>query len=126
MSKLKGLLDLFNTTGRVGRIFSCLCSVCAIVFFLTTTQEVAFFGFPDSHVTDFQKAVTGPLTILSWVSLALCPYFAVTAAAGHKLKTRPVIFVCVLALFIAVMAIALLAVPWYFGTYLNLDNGIGG
>jgi len=126
MSKLQGLLDLFNPAGGVGRISSALCAIGAVLFFLTTSQEVAFFGFPDSHITDYEKAVAGPLTILSWVSLALSPYFAVTAAAGHKLKTRPVIFVGVVVLFIAVVAIAIFAVPWYFGSCLNLDNGIGG
>jgi len=31
-----------------------------------------------------------------------------------------------LAVFVVVATIAQVGVPWYFGTHLGLDNGIGG
>jgi hypothetical protein len=32
-----------------------------------TSIEVSMYGFPDGHVTEYEKAVDGPLTIIAWV-----------------------------------------------------------
>jgi hypothetical protein len=79
-------------------------------------MEVSMYGFPDGHVTDYEKAVDAPLTILAWVE------------AGFGLLFLALAFTPIGTLigFVLVAMVAQVGVPWYFGTHLGLDNGIGG
>ena len=84
------------------------------------------YGFPDGHVTDYEKAVDAPLTILAWVAASFGLLFLGVAVIPIGTRARAVgLFVALLA-FILVAVVALVGVPWYFGTHLGLDNGVGG
>ena len=106
-----------------------LCVVAAVVaagFALAAVSDLAFTGFPDSHLTDYAKAVDVPKQVLLWVEIALMVLFAVLAALPISARTRVVAAVGALVALAAVAAIHWIGIPWYFGTHLGLDNGIGG
>ena len=93
---------------------------------LQAAGELALTGFPDSHFTDFDKAVEVPKRILMWAEFGFVPLFLLLALPRIREWTRtvgPVVALIVLGL---VVVVQLVGVPWYFGTHLGLDNGIGG
>lgn len=83
-------------------------------------------GFRDGHVTDDGNAVDAPLRTIAWMAAGLGLLFLVLAFAPIRARTRAVGLGVALIAFIAVGMVARVAVPWYFGTHLGLDNGIGG
>ena len=103
-------------------------SVCltlpALAYAAFTLQEVSSFGFPDGYVTAFQRAVTTPLTLLSWGIVFLSFLLLFSCFFRGKIST-PVVPLLVLAL-VAALFTTLFAVPWFYGSYLGLDNGMGG
>ena len=105
------------------------CVVCALVALglaFTTFMEVSMAGFPDGHVTDYEKAVDTPLTILAWVEATFGVLFLALACTPIGTRMRGVGLVVALVVFVLVAIVAHVGVPWYFGTHLDLDNGIGG
>ena len=91
-----------------------------------TFNEVALAGFPDGHVTDYDKAANAPLSDISYLEAAFALLFLLLAAVPIKARRRAVgLLVCLTAL-VLVGVVAQVGVPWYFGTHLGLDNGIGG
>ena len=103
-----------------------LCGVAALVLAFVTHVDVSMFGFPDGYVTDYQKAAEAPLTIIAWAEAGLGLLFFGLAFSPISTRVRTV------AWLVSVSGLALLAtaarvgVPWYFGTHLGLDDGIGG
>ena len=84
------------------------------------------YGFPDGHITDYERAVDAPLTILAWVEAGFGVLFLALAFSPIGTRVRVVgLFVAVIA-FVLVAMVAKVGVPWFFGTHLGLDNGIGG
>jgi hypothetical protein len=90
------------------------------------SMDLYLTGFPDSHLTDYDKAASAPKRILAWVQWCFVPLFVVLALWRTGSRRRAI------GSLLALMALALtatlqwLAVPWYFHTHLGLDNGIGG
>jgi hypothetical protein len=87
-------------------------------------MDVSMAGFPDGHVTDYEKAVDAPLTILAWMAAGFSFLFLVLAFSPIGARARTVGLL--VALIVLVGIVAQVGVPWYFGTHLGLDNGIGG
>jgi len=83
-------------------------------------------GFPDGHVTDYDKAADTPLTVLSHVDAGCGLLFLLLAFSPIKARRRAIGLVVVLVAFVLAAAVSQFGVPWYFGTHLGLDNGIGG
>ncbi|WP_029112726.1 hypothetical protein [Mycobacterium sp. URHB0044] len=107
-------------------IVGLVCAVAALVLAFTTHMDVSMAGFPDGHLTDYDKAVSVPLRILVWVLAGFGVLFLVLVLVPIKARTRTVgLLIAVLAFAIVAMATTV-GVPWYFGTHLNLDNGVGG
>ena len=105
------------------------CAVCAVVAFglaFMMFMDVYMAGFPDGHVTAYDKAVDMPLTILAWVLAGFGVLFLIIACTPVGTRVRGVGLLVALAVFVVVATIAQVGVPWYFGTHLGLDNGIGG
>ncbi len=105
------------------------CVVCAIVavgLAFTTLMGVSLTGFPDGHVTDYGKAVEAPLTILGWTEAGFGLLFLALAFLPIGTRARAVGLLGALIVFVLVAVVAQAGVPWYFGTHLGLDNGIGG
>jgi hypothetical protein len=105
------------------------CVVAAVATSLLTflaTGDLYLTGFPDGHLTDYDKAVDAPKRILIWVEFGFVPLFVVLAFSpigARKRAVGPVVALIALGL---VVVVQLVGVPWYFGTHLGLDNGIGG
>jgi hypothetical protein len=101
-------------------------AVAALWFAAQAAGDLYLTGFPDSHYTDYDKAVEQPKRILMWAELGFVPLFILLAVPRIRARTRaagPVVALIALAL---VVVVQLVGVPWYFGTHLGLDNGIGG
>jgi hypothetical protein len=104
------------------------CVVYAIVALglaFTTFMDVSMHGFPDGHVTDYEKAVDTPLTILAWVEASFGVLFLTLACTPIDSRVRSIGLLVALVVFVLLAIVAQVGVPWYFGTHLDLDNGIG-
>ena len=102
------------------------CVVCAVVAAFLAFGDVALIGFPDSHVTDYGQATRGPLTVAGWVQAGLGVVFLVLAFVRVSPRARVIGWlIAVIVLVLATIAVQK-GIPWYFGTHLGLDNGIGG
>jgi hypothetical protein len=101
-------------------------AICGLGLAAFTFMDVAMFGFPDSHVTDYEKAVDTPLTILAWVETACGAVFLALAITPIGTRARTVGLIVAAIAFVGVAVGAEVGVPWYYGTHLGLDNGIGG
>lgn len=89
-------------------------------------QDVALFGFPDGHITDYQRASAPVLAALSAALIPLALYFlAVTMNSALFSKTKRWYFFAAVTV-ILIQYVIDPGVPWYFGTHLALDNGVGG
>jgi hypothetical protein len=83
-------------------------------------------GFPDGHLTDYDKAADTPKRILMWVEVGFIAPFLALAFFRTGARARAVGLLIALTVFGLVVAVQLVGVPWYFGSHLGLDNGIGG
>ncbi|HEY2087767.1 MAG TPA: hypothetical protein VGH54_17330 [Mycobacterium sp.] len=101
-------------------------AVAALVFAFQAAGDLYLTGFPDSHFTDYDKAVEVPKRILMWAEFGFVPLFLLLAVPRIGTRARaagPVVALIALGL---VMVVQLGGVPWYFDTHLGLDHGIGG
>ena len=110
----------------IATIVGVVCAVAALVLAFMTHMDVSMAGFPDGYPTDYDKAVGGPLRILTWVLAGLGLVFLALAVVPIKARTRTVGLLVAVVAFAIVITVTDVGVPWYFGTHLNLDNGIGG
>ena len=105
------------------------CVICALAAFSLaawTYMDVSMFGFPDGYVTDYQKAAEPPLTIIALVLAVFGLAFLALAFSPIRSRVRAFAWLAALIALILVATAAYVGVPWYFGTHLGLDNGIGG
>ena len=111
--------------GAVG-IACVVCAVAALYLACKAAWDVYLIGFPDSHLTDYDKASEMPRRILMWGQYGFVLLFLVLAFAPISTRARGAgLLVAVLALVLVTM-VQLIGIPWYFLTHLGLDNGIGG
>ena len=101
-------------------------AIAALGLAFSTFMEVSMYGFPDGHVTDYDKAVDAPLAILAWVEAGFGLLFLALAFTPIGTRARAVGLLVALIAFVLVAMVVQVGVPWYFGTHLGLDNGIGG
>jgi hypothetical protein len=132
ISRSDEVVKVFHGGGRsiaapmsVLAIIACIvCAIAAVCLAVMTYLGLALVGFPDGHVTDYEKAIEAPLTILAWVEAGFGVLFL--ALAFSTIRERAVGLLVTLIAFVLVAIVARFGVPWYFGTHLGLDNGIGG
>jgi hypothetical protein len=110
----------------IAPIAGVIFAAAAMWLALTTYFDVALTGFPDGYVTDYGKAVDVPLRILTWVSVSFTILFLALAFSPMEARTRTIAVLGAVVAFVAVALVARFGIPWYFGTHLGLDNGIGG
>jgi hypothetical protein len=101
-------------------------AIAALWFAVQASWDLALTGFPDSHFTDYDKAVEVPKRILMWAEFGFVPLFLLLALPRIRERARAVGPVIVLIVLGLVVLVQLVGVPWYFGRHLGLDNGIGG
>ncbi|WP_179468441.1 hypothetical protein [Mycolicibacterium vinylchloridicum] len=103
-----------------------ICAVAAMLLAVIAWNDLYFAGFPDSHLTAYDKAADVPKRVLAWGEWGFVLLFLLLAVWPITLRSRAIgLIVCVVALAV-VAAVQWLGVPWYFLTHLGLDNGIGG
>jgi hypothetical protein len=112
---------------RALAIVACvIAAVAALGLHVLASWDLYLTGFPDGHLTDYDKAVEAPKRILMWVELGFVPLFLVLAFSPIGTRARGIGLLAALTALILVVVVQLVGVPWYFGTRLGLDNGIGG
>ncbi len=110
----------------LGLVACAICAVAAIGLAVVTGMDVSMFGFPDGYVTDYQKAAGPPLKLITWVAAGLGLLFLALAFVPIRTKVRTIAWLAALIVLVLVALAARIGIPWYFGTHLGLDNGIGG
>jgi hypothetical protein len=110
--------------GAVATVACVVCAIAALCLAFTTWNQAALAGFPDGHVTDYEKVAGAPLTILAWAQAGFGLLFL--ALAFPPIRVRGVGLLVGVVAFVLIATAARVGVPWYFGTHLGLDNGIGG
>ena len=112
---------------KVLAIVACVVgAIAALGFAYLAVWDLYLTGFPDGHLTDYDKAVDTPKRVLMWVEVGFAPLFLVLAFARIGTRARAVGLLAALIMFGLVVVAQLVCVPWYFGRHLGLDNGIGG
>lgn len=107
-------------------IASIVLALASLALSLLGLLELMRAGFPDGHLTEYERATSSLKTILFWIYLAHGLYFFRLAIPGLMLRTKVVRFLITLAALILLIAFTEVAVPWYFVDYLGLNNGRGG
>ena len=103
-----------------------IAAVAALGLHVLASWDLYLTGFPDGHLTDYDKAVDAPKQILMWAELGLVPLFLVLAFSPIGTRARGVGLLAAMSALGLIILVQLVGVPWYFGTHLGLDNGIGG
>jgi hypothetical protein len=112
---------------RALAIVACVVgAIAALGLAYLAAWDLYLIGFPDSHFTDYDKAVDAPKRILMWVELGFVPLFLVLAFSPIGTRARAVGLFAALIALVLVVVVQLVGLPWYFVSHLHLDNGIGG
>lgn len=109
-----------------GTIVSLLGAAAAIWLAFTTSMAVAMAGFPDGHLTDYGAAVDTPLQVVTWVAVGFAILFLGLTFSPIRSRSGAIGLPVAVLAFVAVAFIAKVAVPWYYGTHLGLEDGAGG
>ena len=109
-----------------GTIICLLGAVAAIWLAFTTSMDVSMTGFPDGHVTDYGAAVDTPLQVVTWAAVAFTILFLGLTFSPIRSRSGAIGLPVAVLAFVAVAFVAKVGVPWYYGTHLGLDNGVGG
>lgn len=112
---------------RTLTIIGCLvCAVVALGLAFLASVDLYLTGFPDSHLTDYDKAVKEPKRLLMWAEWGLVLVFLGLAFLPIGTRARVIRAVIALVALIVVAIVQWVGIPWYFLDHLGLDNGIGG
>ncbi|MFZ0227262.1 MAG: hypothetical protein WA622_18175 [Mycobacterium sp.] len=112
--------------GALAIVACVIAAVAALGLHVLASWDLYLTGFPDGHLTDYDKAVDAPKRILMWAELGFVPLFLVLAFSPIGPRVRGIGLLAALTALVLVVVVQLFGVPWYFGTHLGLDNGIGG
>lgn len=108
------------------RITCVVCAVATLGLIFLASVDIYLTGFPDSHLTDYDKAADAPKRILVGVEWGLVLLFAALAVLPISVRARAVGSVSALLALVVVALLQWIGIPWYFLNHLGLDNGIGG
>ncbi len=92
----------------------------------TTYLDTSMAGYPDGHLTDYDTAVATPLHIVTWLAAGFAVLFGYLAFSPIRTRAHTVGLLLALVVFGLITTVAVLGIPWFFGTRLGLDTGIGG
>lgn len=112
--------------GALAIVACVIAAVAALGLHVLASWDLYLTGFPDGHLTDYDKAVDAPKRILMWAELGFVALFLVLAFSPIGPRVRGIGLLAALTALVLVVVVQLFGVPWYFGTHLGLDNGIGG
>jgi hypothetical protein len=101
-------------------------AVAALLLAVLAETDLYFTGFPDSHLTDYDKAAELPKRVLMWGERGFVLLFLFLAISRMSARARRVGLMAGLIALVLVAVVQWVGIPWYFITHLGLDNGIGG
>jgi hypothetical protein len=110
----------------LARVACVVAAIAALFVSYLAAGDLYLTGFPDSHFTDYDNAVEVPKRILMWVEFGFIPLFLALAVFRIGARARAIGLLAALTGLGLVAVVQLVCVPWYFGSHLGLDNGIGG
>jgi hypothetical protein len=110
----------------LARVACVAIAIAALFVSYRAAEDLYLTGFPDGHLTDYDKAVDTPTHILMWVESGFVAIFLALALFRFGARARVVGLLAAMTVFVLVVVVQLVGVPWYFGSHLGLDNGIGG
>jgi hypothetical protein len=90
------------------------------------SMDIYLTGFPDSRVTDYDKAADAPKRVLVGVEWAFVVLFLALPFVPIGTRARAIGLLVALVTLLLVAAVQWIGIPWYFMTHLGLDNGVGG
>jgi hypothetical protein len=108
------------------RVACVMIAIATLFVSYLAAGDLYLTGFPDGHLTDYDKAVEMPKRILMWTEFGFVAIFLVLAFFRFGACALAVGLLVALTVFVFVVVVQLVGVPWYFGSHLGLDNGIGG
>ncbi|WP_233209149.1 hypothetical protein [Mycobacterium sp. ENV421] len=108
------------------RVVCAVSAVAAVLLAVLAANDLYFAGFPDSHLTDYDRAAGTPKRVLMWAQWGFVPIFLLLALAPMKSKVRATALVVGLVVLVGTAVAQRVGIPWYFATHLGLDNGAGG
>jgi hypothetical protein len=112
---------------RTLAVVACVvAAIAALLLSYLAFGDLYLTGFPDGNLTDYDKAVDTPKRILMWVELGFVPVFLVLAFFRIGPRKRAIGLFAALTALVFVVLVQRAGIPWYFGTHLGLDNGVGG
>jgi hypothetical protein len=110
----------------LGIVACVVAAIGALSLGYLAAGDLYLTGFPDGHLTDYDRAADAPKRILMWTEFGFVPLFLVLAFSPIGARNRAVGLLAALIVLGLTALVQLVGVPWYFGTHLGLDNGIGG
>ncbi|WP_431231229.1 hypothetical protein ACQ856_16515 [Mycolicibacterium psychrotolerans] len=108
------------------RVVCALSAVAAFLLAVMAANDLYFAGFPDSHLTDYDRAAETPKRVLMWAQWGFVLLFLVLALAPITSKVRTIGLFAGLVALGGVGVAQWIGIPWYFITHLGLDGGAGG
>jgi Na+/proline symporter len=110
----------------LARVACVVIAIAALFLSYQPAGDLYLTGFADGHLTDYDKAVDTPKHILMWLELGFVALFLFLAFFRFSARARAVGLLAALTVFVIVVLVQLVGSPWYFGSHLGLENGIGG
>ena len=111
---------------RVGLLACVAFTSLAFLMAAFGAHQVSMLGFPDGHLTPFERASAGPLTLINGAFLMLGLYGVALCHPRVSSARKRAHLLGAFALLLLLLLGAHLAVPWYFLEHLGLDHGRGG
>ena len=99
------------------------CLTASIGFFWL--MDISLAGFPDGAVTDYEKVVEGPFTILSLTSVVVSLYFFYLAIVAARRQTFVDLFVAFI-LYLVVVPGTHYGIEYYLKNFTDINYGQGG
>jgi hypothetical protein len=76
---------------RILAVVACVVAAIAALFIsYLAAEDLYLTGFPDGHLTEYDKAVDTPKRILMWVEFGFVPLFSVLAFSRIGARARGV------------------------------------
>ena len=101
-------------------------AIVALAASVDTFRELHNLGFPDGHLTEYERGIRTPLFILAGCQLCAFLLFTSLGIASQRFEFGGKMQKGVLSIFLFSLICQHLLIPWYFLTYLRLENGQGG
>lgn len=74
------------------RFISAAYALFILLFVFLVFYEMSMAGFPDGHITEYDRAMQVPLTIFNWISIAFSIFFIyISIRSVAKVKQKFVI-----------------------------------